>query len=77
VLGKTSFDQQWADRVTEAGVAGCKWARPEARPVALDAPAAAVPLPKPAPAKKLSLWKRAKAKFHKKPVAAPLPERME
>lgn len=71
VLGKTEFDQQWADRVTEAGVAGCSWARPEERPAALDAPAPAVaaPLPKPVTVRKLSLWKRVKAKFHKpKPV---------
>jgi hypothetical protein len=67
VLGKTEFDQQWADRVTEAGIAGCEWKRPEARPVVLDAPAIGAVLPKPAPVKKLSMWKRVKAKFHKKP----------
>lgn len=68
VLGKTDFDQQWADRVTEAGVAGCKWERPELRPAILDAPVAAVPAPKPA-AKKLTVWSRVKAKF-KKPKRA-------
>jgi hypothetical protein len=61
IAGKTPYDQEWADKTTEAGVAGCKWERPEARPAALDAPAAAPP--KPAPTKKLSLWKRAKSKF--------------
>lgn len=36
IKGKTKFDQTWADKVTEAGVAGCQWPRPKARPVAWD-----------------------------------------
>jgi hypothetical protein len=26
VVGKTAYDQLWANRITEAGVAGCGWA---------------------------------------------------
>lgn len=54
VKGKTPYDQQWADEVTEAGVAGCQWKRPAKRPAALDAPKA-----KKAPVVKESKWKRA------------------
>lgn len=60
VLGKTPYDQEFADKTTEAGVAGCKWKRPAARPPELDK--APVVASKPAPVKKLSLWQRAKAK---------------
>jgi hypothetical protein len=69
VLGKTPYDQDVADKWTEAGVAGCKWERPGARPAELDAVAAinAVVAPKPAPAKKVSIWKRVKSKFSRKP----------
>ncbi|MGZ5988118.1 MAG: hypothetical protein ACXWLZ_03600 [Rhizomicrobium sp.] len=66
VLGKTPYDQEWVDKTTEAGVAGCKWQRPEARPAALDAPAAVAPA-KPAPPKKLTVWSRVKSKFKKRP----------
>lgn len=45
VKGKTRYDQQWADTQTEAGIAGCGWERPKARPLALDAkPVAAKPM---------------------------------
>jgi hypothetical protein len=37
IRGATSYDQKWADKTTEAGVAGCSWPRPEARPHELDA----------------------------------------
>lgn len=67
VLGKTPYDQGIADNWTEAGVAGCKWERPAVRPAELDSPAVAAPLPKPAPVKKASVWKRVKSKFGRKP----------
>lgn len=38
VKGKTSYDQEWADDVTEALVRGCKQARPKARPASIDNP---------------------------------------
>lgn len=50
VVGATAYDQLWADRITEAGIAGCAWARPEKRPASLDEKPA--PTPKPAPEKK-------------------------
>src|SRR5262245_62081310 len=48
IRGATPYDQDWADRITEAGVAGCDWQRPSLRPSLLDLP----PIPpalKPAP----------------------------
>src|SRR6185369_14125323 len=45
IKGKTKFDQIWADRVTEAGVAGCHWQRPKARPVSWDATVVIKPTP--------------------------------
>lgn len=50
IRGATPYDQQWADTTTEAGVAGCKWERPQPRPAALDA--APTVAPKPAVKKK-------------------------
>jgi hypothetical protein len=32
-MGKTKQDQAWIDDTEEAGIAGCKWSRPKARPV--------------------------------------------
>lgn len=32
VLGRRAYDQQWIDGNIEAGVAGCGWKRPAARP---------------------------------------------
>jgi hypothetical protein len=59
IAGKTPYDQDWADKTTESGIAGCAWTRPEARPASLDAPPidaqtrrVSVPLQKLAPAKK-------------------------
>lgn len=46
IKGQTSYDQKWADETTEAGVAGCSWHRPKARPPSLKAPIAALPPPK-------------------------------
>jgi hypothetical protein len=52
IKGKTPYDQQWADKTTEAGVAGCQWQRPAPRPPEMDAPpptpvAATAPASKP------------------------------
>lgn len=38
VRGATPYDQEWADKTNEAGIAGCKWERPMPRPSFLDAP---------------------------------------
>jgi hypothetical protein len=70
IKGKTSYDQKWADQVTEAGVAGCHWQRPDRRPASLDpmpvkAPVAA-PAVAPAPAKKPGLLQRLRSRFHHK-----------
>ena len=66
VLGRTPYDQEFADKTTEAGVAGCKWQRPAARPPELDkAPVvASVPV-----SRKVSFWKRAKAKLKKRKLS--------
>src|SRR6185312_2156380 len=37
VLGKTAYDQDYIDGNVEAGVGGCGWRRPAARPPGLDA----------------------------------------
>src|SRR5687768_4044296 len=37
VAGRTSYDQDWIDGNVEAGVGGCGWKRPAARPPGLDA----------------------------------------
>lgn len=37
VAGRTSYDQDWIDGNVEAGVGGCGWKRPVARPPELDA----------------------------------------
>jgi hypothetical protein len=61
IAGKTAYDQKWADKTTEAGVAGCKWKRPQPRPALLDAK----PMPvKALPAKKPHWYDR----FRKKPA---------
>lgn len=36
IKGQTSYDQKWADKTTEAGVAGCDWKRPAKRPASLN-----------------------------------------
>jgi hypothetical protein len=48
VKGQTVFDQRWADETTEAGVAGCGWKRPQARPASLMPvkPSPVLPSPK-------------------------------
>lgn len=61
IAGKTPYDQEWADKTTEAGVAGCKWERPAARPAELDA-VVPTPAPKPAP-KKPTIWSHVRSKF--------------
>lgn len=35
--GATTYDQNWIDETTEAGVAGLGWKRPKPRPPAFDA----------------------------------------
>ncbi|WP_040308467.1 hypothetical protein [Afipia felis] len=73
VLGKTDYDQQWVDKQTEAGVAGCGWERPSERPPEWDKPLSGPvnAVEQQAPAKKKpGVWSRVKAKFKKKPPAA-------
>lgn len=60
VMGKTHYDQEWIDVTVEAGVAGCKWMRPEARPAAFDA--APEKAKEPAKPKKKTLWDRLRFK---------------
>jgi hypothetical protein len=38
IRGKAQVDQNWIDDTEEAGIAACKWSRPQARPVAKVAP---------------------------------------
>jgi hypothetical protein len=64
IVGKTAYDQLWSNRITEAGVAGCGWRRPEPRPATLEEKP--VPLPK---AKPPSRWQKLKSKIKGKPVA--------
>lgn len=74
VLGRTGYDQQWIDKQTEAGVAGCGWARPSERPPEWDKPLAG-PVKADAPsaaAKKPGVWSRVKAKF-RRPAGKPAP----
>lgn len=56
VKGKTEYDQEYVDDVTEALVRGCKQPRPKARPASLDAPKAAIPAA--APPKKKHWWEK-------------------
>lgn len=64
IAGSTAYDQLWANRITEAGVAGCGWERPAQRPPVLeDKP---VPTPK---AKPQTRWQKLKSKLKRKPVA--------
>jgi hypothetical protein len=61
VRGARRYDQNWIDGNIEAGVGGCNWARPKARPPALDAEGPAPVVIAPAkPVKKPSLWSRTK-----------------
>jgi hypothetical protein len=61
VRGARRYDQNWIDGNIEAGVGGCNWARPKARPPALDAEGPAPKIIAPAkPIKKPSLWSRTK-----------------
>lgn len=70
VLGKTDYDQQWVDKQTEAGVAGCGWERPSERPPEWDKPLSGpVKAVEPPAAKKPGVWSRVKSKFKKKPQA--------
>jgi hypothetical protein len=61
VRGAKRYDQNWIDGNIEAGVGGCGWARPKARPPALDAEGPAPRVSVPAkPVIKPSLWSRTK-----------------
>lgn len=54
VRGKTTYDQVWINKTTEAMVKGCKQPRPKARPASLDA--------KPTPAQVAAVVPKAKPK---------------
>lgn len=59
VRGKQQYDQDWIDGNIEAGIGGCNWKRPSARPASLDgAPGQKVAAP--VKAKKRDLIKRIK-----------------
>jgi hypothetical protein len=71
VLGKTTYDQVYIDGNVEAGVGGCGWKRPAARPPGLDAKTNK-PAPHKAAKKKPGFLARIKARVVGKPVA-PVP----
>lgn len=58
--GKTRHDQLYIDKQIEAGVRGCGYERPKARPAAWDSPQMVVKAPIPKPAPKATLWERFK-----------------
>lgn len=71
VRGKLQYDQDWIDGNIEAGIGGCGWKRPVARPSALDAPKGHIVV-RSAPVKKRGLLKRIKDRVahpFSKPVA--------
>ena len=73
VRGKTTYDQDYIDGNVEAGIGGCGWKRPAARPPGLDArPKANKPAVHKAPKKKPGFLARVKARVIGKPVA-PVP----
>lgn len=63
VKGRTAYDQRWADKTTEAGIAGCRWKRPLKRPASLMPVKA--PIAAPLPPKKPSLLQRLRSRLHK------------
>lgn len=71
VLGKTTYDQDYIDGNVEAGVGGCGWKRPAARPPGLDAKTNK-PAPHKAAKKKPGFFARIKARVTGKSVA-PVP----
>lgn len=58
IKGATVYDQKWSDKVIEAGVQGCKWNRPEARPSSLDAKPMVVKAPVKAEPRKATFRER-------------------
>lgn len=73
VLGKTTYDQDYIDGNVEAGVGGCGWKRPGARPAGLDAaPKTNKPSVHKASKKKPGFLARVKARVVGKPFA-PVP----
>lgn len=72
VLGKTDYDQDWIDGNIEAGVGGCRWARPAPRPAELDTVPGYVPPAKPLPPKRKKLRQRIKEKIWPAAQAAPV-----
>lgn len=69
VKGLRRYDQDWIDGNIEAGVGGCGWKRPAARPASLDGKLPAVVKRKP-PRK--SIIRRIKDKIIPKAVAKPI-----
>ena len=70
VLGRTSYDQNWIDGNTEAGVAACGWDRPAKRPETLQQ---ARPV-KPKAVKRRSVLLRIKAVVtREQPAPEPVP----
>lgn len=69
VKGKTSYDQGVADNFIESGVAGCRWARPAARPASLDSQI--YKTPRPSHVKKRGLLRRIKDRVAH-PFTAPI-----
>jgi hypothetical protein len=68
VKGSKQYDQDWIDGNIEAGVGGCNWERPKARPAEIDAGAkvaqAAPAVPAPAP-RRSGIWQRTKERVKK------------
>lgn len=71
VRGKRPYDQDWIDGNVEAGVGGCGWKRPKARPASFDS----VPGQKSvaAPVKRRGILKRIKDRVAP-PVAVQAPQ---
>lgn len=76
ICGLTELDQAAIDDYIEAGVAGCRWRRPQARtPSCADLRAEVEDLrketarPAPPPPAKPTLLERIKSRFKKKPAA--------
>lgn len=70
VRGLRPYDQDWIDGNVEAGVGGCGWERPKARPASLDAVPGQKAKAAPAPAKR-GLIKRIKDRVAH-PFSAPV-----
>lgn len=70
VLGKRAYDQNWINDQVEAGVGGCNWQRPKARPASIDG----APSAQPAQKKRRGLIRRLTSKIAPaKEIEAPRP----